>query len=227
MAVVLKSGSSSSCETPGRSAGLAGFNLSDLASEGRQQLEECRQQAEQMLADAQQQADRIRRDAEQQGYQDGLQRGLEEAETKIQESAEQRARTGLDLVRSAVAQLHDEHQAWMTQYAQAITEVSLAATERIVRSQLQREPQLLVQWAEDAVRSARSACQLTVAVNPETLALLGQSLDEMLAAPDLPEQSHVLPDESVGPTEVVIRQTGGEIRAGLIAQLRRLEELLP
>ncbi len=96
-----------------------------------------------------------------------------------------------------------------------------------MRSQLQREPQLLVQWAEEAVRSARSACELTVAVNPETLALLGQSLDEMLAAPDLPEQSHVLPDETVGPTEVVIRQTGGEIRAGLIAQLRRLEELLP
>ena len=52
-----------------------------------------------------------------------------------------------------------------------------------------------------------------------------QALDEMLAAPDLPEKTRVVPDESVGRTEVVVRQSGGEIQAGLEAQLRRLEEL--
>ena len=68
--------------------------------------------------------------------------------------------------------------------------------------------------------------RLTLAVHPETLAELGVALDQLLAGPDLPEQTHVEPDESVDRNTVIIRQHGGEINAGLTAQLRRLEELL-
>ena len=76
------------------------------------------------------------------------------------------------------------------------------------------------------LQRTRSATQLTVAVHPETLALLGQSLDELIASPDLPEKSHVEPDESLQRNQVVVRQVGGEIRAGLNDQLQRLAELL-
>jgi flagellar assembly protein FliH len=226
MAVIVKrdSGSSDDPASSG-SRGLAGFNLSDLADEGRQQIEECRQQAAQIIADANRQADQLRRSAEQRGYQQGLERGSIDAEAKIQETAEQRARTGLDLVRSAVDQMYEAHEQWMCQYAESVGEIAIAATSRILRTQLDRQPQLIVGWAEDAVRSVRSACELTVAVHPETLAQLGQALDEMLSSPDLPENTRVVPDESVGPTEVAVRQSGGEIQAGLEAQLRRLEEL--
>ena len=101
-----------------------------------------------------------------------------------------------------------------------------AAAERIVGRELAIDPQLIVAWADQAVRSTRAASRLTVAVHPETLALLGQSLDEMLASPDLPEETHVEPDASLGTTDVAVRQSGGQINAGLAAQLRRLEELL-
>lgn len=223
MAFVVKQNSSSDPQSAG--AGLAGFNLNDLASEGRQQLQQAQLQAEEILAEAHQQAERIRADAAQRGYQDGLARGSAEAETKIQQEAEERARSGLDLVRSAVSQLYEQHQQWIDQYAQSLGHLAIAATAKIVGSQLKSHPELIVGWAEDAVRSTRSACELTVAVHPETLALLGQALDEMLAAPDLPENTRVIPDESVAPTEVAVRQNGGEIQAGLDAQLRRLEEL--
>jgi flagellar assembly protein FliH len=67
---------------------------------------------------------------------------------------------------------------------------------------------------------------LSVAVHPETLVDLGEKLDQLLASPDLPESTQVVPDASLGPTDVVVRQTGGEIQAGLEAQLQRLTELL-
>ncbi len=227
MAVVVKHDSGTVHDpAAGATAGLAGFNLNDLASEGRQQLEEYGRQAARIIAEANQQAEQIRREAEKRGYQDGFDRGSIDAEFKIQESAEQRARTGLDLVRSAVAQMYEAHEQWMVHYAESLGAIAIAATSKIVRGQLDRQPELIVGWAEDAVRSTRSACELTVAVHPETLAQLGQALDEMLAAPDLPENTRVIPDESVGPTEVAVRQSGGEIQAGLQAQLRRLEELL-
>ncbi len=227
MAVVVKHDFDSlDDEASGGTAGLAGFNLNDLANEGRRQLEKCRRQAAEILATANQQAEQIRHDARQRGYQEGFDLGQIDAEAKIQESAERRASTGLDLVRSAVAQLYQAHQQWMNQYAQSVGEIAIAAAARMLRAQLDQQPELIVGWAEDAVRSTRSACELTVAVHPETLALLGQALDEMLAAPDLPESTRVIPDETIGPTEVVIRQNGGEIQAGLQAQLRRLEDLL-
>ncbi len=83
-----------------------------------------------------------------------------------------------------------------------------------------------MQWAGDALRSTRAASSLTLAVHPETLAQLGQAFDELLVSSELPEQTAVEPDESVDRNAVVVRQNGGEIEAGLQAQLQRLEELL-
>ena len=144
----------------------------------------------------------------------------------MKQEAEQRAQQSLALIRQAVGKLHEVHHDWMRQYSQTLSAIALAAAERVIRRKLDSEPELLVTWAEEAVRSARSATQLTLAVHPETLVQLGQSLDELLAAPDLPEQTHVEPDESVPRNEVIVRQPGGEIHAGLVAQLGRLEEML-
>ncbi|NND97009.1 MAG: flagellar assembly protein FliH [Pirellulaceae bacterium] len=233
MATVFKSDSSadnpSATSTPaaaGGPSGLAGFNLNDLAAEGRQQLDAYRQQADTILAEARKEAESIRNDAQKQGFDEGLRLAAIDAETKLQAAAQQRAQTGLDLVQSAVDQLHTAHQQWMQDFAASLTTIALSASERIVARELTYDPRLIVSWAQQAVGSARSACRLTVAVHPETLVLLGESLDEMLSSPDLPEQTCVEPDDSVGHTEVVVRQTGGEIRAGLMAQLKRLEELL-
>ncbi len=227
MAVVLKSESSSEKEPAARSvSGLAGFNLSDLADEGRTRLEECRTQVRRMLDDAKQEAETLRKQADQRGYQEGLERAAVDADRKLKDEAEIRARDGLQLIQQAVRQLHQVHEDWMQRYAESLTRIALAAAERIVLQRLDREPELLVKWAGDALQSTRSAASLTLAVHPETLAHLGQAFDELLASSDLPEQAHVEPDESVELDAVVVRQAGGDIEAGLRAQLQRLEELL-
>lgn len=207
-------------------SGLAGFNLSDLADEGRSQLEQCRAQVRQMLADAEKEAEVIRQDAERRGYQAGEQKAAVDAEQKLQQAAEKRAKESLERIRQAVAQLHASHQAWMQQYTDVLTRTALAAAERIVMRKLDDEPEILVDWAADAVRSTRAATNLAVAVHPETLAQLGPEFDKLLASPDLPEQTHVEPDESVERSGVVVRQRGGSIDAGLSAQVDRLQELL-
>lgn len=227
MANILKPGRPSDRIPAAREvSGLAGFNLSDLADEGRARLDQCRQQIQKMLAEAESQAEQLRKDAEARGYQEGLARAAVDADQKLQEEAEVRAKDGLKLIRQAVEKLHLVHQQWMTQYGKSLTTIALAAAERIVGRKLQEEPQLLVQWADDALRSTRSSTSLTLAVHPETLAQLGQSLDELLASPGLPEETHLVPDESVARSDVVVRQTGGEIHAGMQAQLKRLEEML-
>ncbi len=169
-------------------SGLAGFNLSDLADEGRDQLQRCRSQIRQMLEEAEAQAKSIRSEAQASGYQAGLERAAVDADRKLAEQADARAKESLRLIRSAVQQLHTMHEQWMQQYSQSLSAIALAASERILHRKLKDEPQLIALWAEEAIRSTRSSASLTLAVHPETMAQLGQSLDELLAAPDCPSR---------------------------------------
>ena len=227
MAFVLKNKSDSQKPAAAREVtGLAGFNLNDLADEGRSRVEQCRAEVRRMIVEAEEQAKVIRAQAEQQGYQDGSLRAAADADAKLQREAEIRAKESLELIRQAVEQLHAAHESWMRQYSDALVTTALAAAERIVMRKLDEEPELLVRWAADAVESTRAACNLTVAVHPETLAQLGDQFDRLLASPDLPEQTQVAPDESVARQGVIVRQNGGSINAGLAAQLERLAEML-
>ena len=227
MAIVLKSDSVAEKTPVARSvSGLAGFNLSDLADEGRTRLEECRTQIRQMLDQARQEAAALKQQADQQGYREGMQRAAEESDRKLNEQAEQRAKDGLQVIQNAVQQMHRAHENWMGQYAASLTQIALSAAEKIVLRRLDDEPTLVVQWAEEALQSTRASTRLTLAVHPETLAQFGQAFDALLAGSNLPEQTVIEPDESLQVNEVVVRQDGGDINAGLTAQLRRLQELL-
>ncbi|QDT02742.1 flagellar assembly protein H [Rubripirellula lacrimiformis] len=207
-------------------SGLAGFNLSDLADEGRSRLDQCRTQVRKMLDDAKVEAEKLRLEAEERGYQEGLKRADADIEKRVQKESEARAKESLSLINQAVQKMHLTYDGWMNRYSQSLQSISLAVAERIVRRKLVDEPEILVQWAEEALTSTRTATKLTLAVHPETLAQLGDSLDQMLASPSLPEQTHVEPDESLARDSVAVRQLGGEIQAGLDAQLSRLQELL-
>jgi len=207
-------------------SGLAGFNLNDLADEGRHRLDECRRQITEMLAQARQQAETIREQAKSDGYEAGMAQAKVDSDQSIHEQAEIRARDGLQQLHQAVGQFHEIHEAWMLEYAERISQIAIAAAERVVMKRLEEDRELLVRWADEAVRSTRSAQRLVVAVHPETLAELGGMLDQLLNRPDLPEQTQLEPDETIDRNAVIIRQHGGEIDAGLTAQLRRLEEIL-
>jgi flagellar assembly protein FliH len=227
MATILKTDSAADQGPAARSVtGLAGFNLNDLADEGRVRLDQCRAQIRQMLETAKQEAEVLRQQADLRGYEEGLKRAAVDAHAKVQAEAEVRAKAGLKAIDKAVRQLHSVHESWMQQYAESLIRISLSAAERIVGRKLAAEPELLVKWAKDALYSTRSATSLTLAVHPETLAQLGKAFDELLASSDLPEQTQVVPDETVGTGEIVVRQNGGEISAGLETQLQRLQEML-
>lgn len=227
MATVLKSGDQEKRQVAAQNASaIAGFNLSDLADEGRTRLEQCRLQVQEMLAKAQQDVERIHKDAEGRGYQQGLERAAVDAEKKLQTKAEQQAKSSTLVMEQAVSQIRETHSQWMESYSEVLTETALAAAEKIVHRKLEDEPELVVSWAKEALYSTRAALSLTLVVHPETLAKAGPAFESMVESPELPENTHIETDENLGKNEVVVRQDGGEIQAGLAAQLERLKELL-
>ncbi|MGI9467322.1 MAG: FliH/SctL family protein [Rubripirellula sp.] len=227
MATVLKSGDRDKHQAAAQNASaIAGFNLSDLADEGRTRLEQCRLKVQEMLAKAEQQVEGIRKSAEERGYQQGLDQATIDAEKKLQTKAEQQAKSSTLVMEQIVKQIRDTHSKWMENYAEVLTQTALAAAEKIVQRRLEAEPELLVTWANEALHSTRSALSLTLVVHPETLAQAGPAFETIVMSPSLPENTHVETDENLDRNEVIVRQDGGEINAGLTAQLERLKELL-
>lgn len=224
----------------GTSAKLAGFNLDDLVHTGQNQIEQTRVRIDEMLAEARLQAEAILIEAEARSHGDGLRRAEQEVAARVAREAESKAREQVQLLTRGVAAMRQSYNDWMRQYADVLTETALAAAERLTRSQLtlpsqrsgtvapavEAQEHLLVTWAREALHSTRSSTRLVLAVHPDTLAELGQHLDELLADPNLPEESTVMPDENLDVGDVVVRHDGGEILAGLADQLRRLREEL-
>lgn len=234
MAIVLKSSDrpASSAEPdattprPEGVTGLAGFNLDDLAQEGRRQLEACRRDVAAMLDQARRDAESIRADAEREGYQAGVEKASTDYDEKLRKASEARARDQLASLTGATGAMRQAYEAWMTRYAEILSTTAIAAAEKVIGRELGRDRELLVRWARRALHSTRSAQRLSLVVHPETLAELGPLLDDLLASPEFPEQTEVRGDESVARHDVIVRQDGGEIEAGLTAQLDRLRESL-
>ncbi len=148
------------------------------------------------------------------------------SEKKQQEKAEPQPKHST-LVMEQTAKPHpDPHLTRIESSGEGLPQTALAAAEKIVQRRLEVEPELMVAWAKEALHSTRSALSLTLVVHPEMLAQAGPAFETMVMSPSLPENTHVETDENLDRNEVVVRQDGGEIQAGLTAQLERLKELL-
>ena len=207
-------------------SGLAGFNLEDISRQAQQKLNDCRDEASRILAAAQDEANQLRAIARTEGLAAGRELARKEADQHLQNALQQRLGTHAGAVKSMVKQIASQHEQWMTGYADSLVGLVIEVSERVIRARLDREPEILVRWAADALATARSAQRLTVAVHPETLAELGADLDELLRTPGLPENSVIVPDESVARSGIVVRQLGGDVDAGLTTQLETLRRLL-
>lgn len=226
MASVLKSTCRGNAAESPAISGLVGFNFEDLSQQARQQLQQCQQEIAALRAQADEEIETLRQEAYAEGLAAGRAEAARQAEAKLQAAVQQRVSEHGAALQSMVEQIADGYQQWMQQYADSLVPLVIAAAERIIRGRLDREPQIVLRWANDALAAARSAERLTIAVHPQTLGQLGPGLDELLNQPGLPEETSIIPDESVPVDGVVVRQTGGEVTATFDSQLGRLRELL-
>jgi flagellar assembly protein FliH len=226
MASVLKPNVTPVLPAASSPSGLAGFNFEDLSQQARRQLDASRQEAERMLETAKAEIATLRKQAYDEGLRAGRQAAQSEAEDKLRRGIDARVGEHGTAMRSMVQQIANVHEQWLQSYADSFVSTVIAVSERVIRGRLDREPEVIARWAAESLAAARSANRLTVAVHPETLAELGQSLDDLLRHPGLPDETSVIPDESVPKAGVVVRQVGGEVIATLETQLERLREAL-
>ncbi len=223
MASVLKTKESEERVGP---SGLTGFNLDDFASNSRQLLERAQSEAQRLIAAAHEEASAIHKQAAQEGRATGLAEARKTVNEEIQQRVQSELQERLAVLEQTTGELAKQQSEWLEQFAESLTELSIGVAEKIVQHRLEDEREIVVRWAEQALRHARSARSLIVAVHPETLVQLGQQLETLLQAAGMPEDTRIEPDETLEPAGVVIRQPGGSIDAQLSSQLASLQRLL-
>lgn len=223
MATVVKANAAQTCTS---ASGLVGFNLDDFAASGRQQIDAARQEAQKILDHARRAAAETEKKAREEGYAAGFNEGQNEAQKTSEQQIQAEVARRLPAMQQTVDELAKKESEWLKQFADTLTKVSVAMAEKIVRRRLEAEPKIVLKWAEEALHHIRSARQLVVAVHPETLVELGEDLENLLRAADLPDTSRLEPDESVERAGVIVRQEGGAVDVQLRAQLDKLASML-
>ncbi len=226
MASVLKSAAAAPPLSTTSHAGLAGFNLEDLSQQAARQLQQCQEEIAKLRAEAEVEIAALRAKAHADGYAAGRDEATRDAEVRFQAAVEAGIAQHGAAMQAMVQQIAQQHEQWMQQYRDTLVSLVVAVSEKVLRGRLEREPEIILRWASEALTAARTAERLCVAVHPETLAQLGPALDELLNQPGLPEDTSIIPDESVLLDSVVVRQLGGEVTVTLQSQLQRLQELL-
>lgn len=152
--------------------------------------------------------------ARQGGYHDGYRDGLAALESFKQSFASQTGAQVGALLESCGSQLD----ALQQQMASALAAAAVALARQVVRSELQTQPELVTQVAEEALQTLLlSARHITVRVHPDDHSLVAQGAAETLAA----RGARLLADAAIARGGCIVESDIGIIDASIETRWRR------
>ena len=137
-----------------------------------------REEAAKIVQAAHAEAEQIRRQAEAAGR-----KAAEAAVERIlDEKVARRMDTLVPALEQLVAQVNDAKSELLGHWQRSAVRVATAIAERIIRRELQREPQITLDLVEEALRLAAGTADITVRMNPTDYENLGPQVERLAAA---------------------------------------------
>jgi flagellar assembly protein FliH len=202
------------------------FNVADVQSRAEQYLTEVQQQASQLLEQARQEAEKIKQQARQQAIQAAQAEVQQQIQQRAAELTDQRCKTAIAGCQQTVQQLTESMNEWLTQWRDQTIQLAARMADKLVRSQMQDNNELLRVWMEEAISALRDARELRVLVHPDDFAVAGRFLQSLMRSASPSGQVEVLPDPNVKPGGCIVKSSHGQIDQQLESQLMRLTEQL-
>ena len=212
------------------SPNAACFNLSDIAAEARQIVDEARRQSRRIIADAQGQVEHIHRQARQTGHEQGHQQGLEEGKSTGHEQAFQQAQTEfqqqsaqlLDVLRSTLAQFDAGKQELLWRAEQETVVLAIAIAEKVIKQTGLDNRCVAAENVKAALELLAGNTNVSVSLNNkdiEHLQLLAGADDAVLGKyTNIDFRS----DERIAPGGCCLTTAQGKIDAQLDTQIQRI-----
>lgn len=198
------------------------FNFEDLSVQAGRYLDGVRAEAAGILAAARKEAETIKRRAEADGRQDGM--------NKIGDIAQQRLDEQLQTLRPALEQIVREirlaKQAWLAQWEKGTVHLATAIAGRIVRRQLEHDPQIPLTLLREALELAAGSSHLRIHLNPADLEALGPQAERLVRDVAPLATAEFVADAATSPGGCRLDTRLGIIDQRLETQLARIEEEL-
>jgi len=221
MATVIRQ-QDSSLRSAGRTVRPVAFDFENLNDRADEYLESVRREAAKIVQQAHQQAEQIRRQAEV----DGRQAAEDAAQQALDERIGQRMTTLLPALESIITHLNDAKADWLRRWEQSAVAVAAAIAERIIRRELERRPEIALEWVAEALRLAAGSASIKLYLNPADHEHLGSQVEQLAQSICQLAATDIVADPAVSPGGCRVETQFGEIDQQIEAQLARIQEEL-
>lgn len=202
------------------------FNIQDVQTRAQDYLTKVQQQAADLLAQARDDAEAIRAAAHQSGLESArqeIERRVEEAAAKLSDS---RCKTAIAACQQSVNELSRATGQWLTEWRNQTVQLAGKIAEKIVRSQMGAENELLRVWMEEAIVAMRDERDVRILVHPEDFSLAGRFLQNLAQTIPHAGSMTVTPDPQIERGGCIVRSKNGQFDLQLQSQLQRLADQL-
>ncbi len=220
MATIIKRGSQS--HDSGIELRKLAFDLTDMSSQGDAYLQEVRQEAAKIVQQAEQEAAKIRQEAEAAG------KAAAEAaiERILDEKVAQQMKTLTPALSSAVQQIEDSRQDWLRHWESSATQLACAIAARVIRRELQIQPDVALEWVKESLQMCAGAAELTVRLNPSDHETLGKQVRQLVEVFQPAAETKIVADPAISMSGCRIETEFGSIDQQIETQLERLQQEL-
>lgn len=198
------------------------YDLSDMAGQAEDYLQDVRAEAARIIQQAKQEEVEIRSQAEEAGRQ----AAQAEIERILDEKVAQQMKTLTPALRAAVQQIDDSRQDWLHHWETSVVELACAIAERIVRREIQEKPEITIEWITEALRLSGGAADITLRLNPADYETLGGQANRLAEQFNPAAPAKVIADEKIIPGGCRVETQFGAIDQQIETQLQRIAQEL-
>jgi flagellar assembly protein FliH len=211
------------------------FNYEDLRESCEQHLERIRVQTRTMLQDAATEGEVIRVRSHEDGFAEGREAGLIDADAEIERRTQERAeQMVVDKLNSLIPAMHEaaeallhERDQWRAEWEAIGVRLSIAIAKKLIRKEFDADPEAAHASFAAVLELAAGQPRVSIRMHPNDIALLGEHADEVAAGLASCAEAIVTPDESMMPGGCFIETQHGIIDGRIDTQLNRIaSELL-
>jgi len=222
MATIIKRESQSQMQSTGKAVRGVAYDLTDMASQADDYLAGVRAEAAKIIQQAKQEAVAIKKQAEEAGR-----KAAQEAVEKIlDEKVAQQMKTLTPALATAVEQIKDSEQAWIHHWETSLVQLAGAIAARLVRREIQRHPEIALEWIEEALRLAAGSAEITVRLHPTDLETLAGQVERLAETFNTLAPAKVVADESISLGGCRVETEFGSIDQQIETQLQRIADEL-
>jgi len=194
------------------------FNFEDMSVQADRYWGQVRGEAAKIVAKAQQEAETIRKNAEAAGRQ---------AATKaVEDTVRRQLAEVIPALRQASQNIGDARHACLAHWEGAAVHLAAAIAKRLVRRELQKQPEIPLQLVREALELAAGNTQLRILLNPADVQALGDQVHAIVKEVSPQVVAEIMADAEITPGGCRVETRFGVIDQQFEAQLRRIEEEL-